>query len=102
MKGRRAFYNVPPLARRLIGTRRYGSLKLSEFEVATLRAMKENTRQGFWNGSRPPFGYRVIAAEKRGDKIKKRLEIDPAEAEIYRACDSARAVHSASRAFTRC
>src|SRR6202022_4489713 len=23
----------------------------------TLRAMKENARQGFWNGSRPPIGY---------------------------------------------
>jgi DNA invertase Pin-like site-specific DNA recombinase len=27
----------------------------------TLRAMKENARQGFWNGSRPPIGYLVVA-----------------------------------------
>lgn len=27
-----------------------------------IRAMKENTRQGFWNGSRPPLGYRVVDA----------------------------------------
>ncbi len=26
----------------------------------TLRAMKENARQGFWNGSRPPIGYPVL------------------------------------------
>ncbi len=26
----------------------------------TLRAMKENARQGYWNGSRAPFGYRVV------------------------------------------
>ena len=50
----------------------------------TLRAMKENARQGFWNGSPPPYGYRAVEAEKRGDKIKKRLEVDPTEAEIVR------------------
>jgi len=37
------------------------------------RGMKENARQGFWNGSKPPFGYKAVAAEKRGDKIKKKL-----------------------------
>ncbi len=50
----------------------------------TLRAMKENARQGFWNGSRPPYGYRTKEAERRGDKIKRRLEIDPSEAETVR------------------
>jgi len=42
-----------------------------------LRAMRENARQGFWNGSLPPIGYRVVAAEQRGAKVKKRLEINP-------------------------
>ena len=42
-----------------------------------LRALKENARQGFWNGSLPPIGYRVVAAEQRGAKVKKKLEIDP-------------------------
>jgi site-specific DNA recombinase len=50
----------------------------------TLRAMKENARQGFWNGSRPPIGYRVVAAEQRGAKVKKRLEIDPLHADTVR------------------
>jgi DNA invertase Pin-like site-specific DNA recombinase len=50
----------------------------------TLRAMKKNARQGFWNGSRPPIGYRVVAAEQRGTKVKKRLEIDPLHAETVR------------------
>ncbi|WP_374631721.1 recombinase family protein [Ferrovibrio sp.] len=50
----------------------------------TLRAMKENARQGFWNGSQPPLGYRVVDAEKRADKTKKRLEADPAEAKLVR------------------
>ncbi|WP_395446028.1 recombinase family protein [Caulobacter sp. UC70_42] len=50
----------------------------------TLRAMKENARQGFWNGSHPPLGYRVITAEQRGERIKKKLEIDPIGAETVR------------------
>lgn len=49
----------------------------------TLRGMEENARQGFVNG-RPPFGYRAVVAETRGAKLKKRLEIDPSEAEIVR------------------
>lgn len=50
----------------------------------TLRGMQENARQGFWNGSAPPFGYRTYEAERRGEKIKKRLEIEPREAELVR------------------
>ena len=50
----------------------------------TLRAMKENARQGFWNGSRPPFGYRIVDAGQRGSKTKKRLDIDPLQAETVR------------------
>jgi site-specific DNA recombinase len=49
----------------------------------TLRAMKENARQGYWNGSHAPFGYRAVevgTAGARGRK-KRRLEVDPAEAE---------------------
>jgi site-specific DNA recombinase len=49
-----------------------------------IRSMKENARQGFWNGATPPLGYRLIEAEKRGVKIKKKLEIDPVEAEMVR------------------
>ena len=48
----------------------------------TLRAMKENARRGFFNGSRPPFGYRVQETEAQGNrgKRKKHLAIDPGEA----------------------
>jgi DNA invertase Pin-like site-specific DNA recombinase len=49
-----------------------------------LRALKENARQGFWNGSLPPIGYRVVAAEQRGSKTKKKLEIDPLHADTVR------------------
>lgn len=46
------------------------------------RAMLENARQGFWNGSRPPFGYCVEIAERRGNKDKKVLVVDENEARI--------------------
>ena len=52
----------------------------------TLRAMNENARQGFFNGSRAPFGFNAIDTEvaaNRGGKRKK-LVVDPAEAEIVR------------------
>jgi site-specific DNA recombinase len=51
----------------------------------TLRAMKENARQGFWNGALPPIGYRIVeASEQRGHRTKKTLEIDPVQAETLR------------------
>jgi DNA invertase Pin-like site-specific DNA recombinase len=51
----------------------------------TLRAMKENARQGFWNGALPPIGYRIVeASEQRGHRTKKILEIDPVQAETVR------------------
>ena len=49
-----------------------------------LRAMNENARQGFWNGARAPIGYRIVAAEQRGSKTKKKLEIDPLHSETVR------------------
>lgn len=51
----------------------------------TLRAMKENARQGFWNGSAPPFGYETVEAERRGDKAKKKLAILETEAQTVRS-----------------
>src|SRR6516162_7152426 len=48
------------------------------------RAMRESAKQGFWNGTTPPLGYRIVEAERRGSKIKKRLDIDPVEAELVR------------------
>ena len=49
-----------------------------------LRALKENARQGFWNGSLPPISYRIATAETRSLKVKKTLEIDPLHAETVR------------------
>ena len=48
------------------------------------RAMCENARQGFWNGSHPPFGYKTRIAERRDAKDKKVLVIDDEEACVVR------------------
>lgn len=52
----------------------------------THRAMCENVRQGFFSGSRPPFGFKSVATDISGSRgrKKKRLEIDEAEAMIVR------------------
>ena len=52
----------------------------------TLRAMKENARRGFFNGSRPCFGYRAVECRMDGDntRMKKRVEIDPPESATVR------------------
>lgn len=52
----------------------------------TSRAMKENARQGFFNGSRAPFGYQAITTDISGSRgrKKKKLAINEAEAGIVR------------------
>ena len=51
----------------------------------TLRAMKENARQGYHNGSKPPFGYKIVEVQGLGNKgKKKKLEIDESEASIVK------------------
>src|SRR5258708_3095492 len=43
-----------------------------------IRSMKENARQGFWNGATAPLGYRLVEAEKRGAKTTaRRLPLRP-------------------------
>ena len=43
--------------------------------------LRENAKQGFWNGATPPLGYRIVAVEQKGARMKKRLEVDPVDAE---------------------
>ena len=68
------------LIRQILGS--FDEYQSRENAKHTLRAMQENARQGFWNGSRPPFGYRTVGTEKRGQKVKKVLAIDDAEAAV--------------------
>ena len=46
--------------------------------------MRESAKQGFWNGATPSLGYKIVEAERRGQKIKKKLDIDLVEAETVR------------------
>jgi site-specific DNA recombinase len=50
------------------------------------RAMKENARQGYFNGSKPPFGYQAVATDRAASRgrSKKKLKIDEAEAGLVR------------------
>ncbi|MFO1187097.1 MAG: recombinase family protein [Alphaproteobacteria bacterium] len=48
-----------------------------------LRAMNETPGRAS-NGALPPIGYRIVAAEQRGSKTKKKLEIDPLHADTVR------------------
>ena len=51
----------------------------------TLRALKENARQGFFNGSKPPFGYKTEEVDLPAAKGKKKhLVIDETEAPTVR------------------
>lgn len=72
------------MARRMFGL--FDEYQSKEIAKHTLRGMRENARQGFFNGARPPYGYRSEVAEVRGSRgrEKKRLVPDPAEAEVVR------------------
>lgn len=70
------------LARRVVGLLDEHTSK--ETAKHTLRSMQENARQGYWNGSVPPLGYKVVSAGQKGARTKKRLAIDEAEAELVR------------------
>ncbi|WP_368492575.1 recombinase family protein [Janthinobacterium sp. Marseille-P9896] len=49
----------------------------------TLRAMKENARQGYFNGSKPPFGFKKVELDISAAKgKKKKLVVDEVEAAI--------------------
>jgi site-specific DNA recombinase len=49
-----------------------------------LRGMQENARQGYFNGSKAPYGYKAIDAGQTGSRgrMKKKLAINPVEAEV--------------------
>jgi site-specific DNA recombinase len=57
-----------------------------EISKHTLRGMQENARQGYFNGSKAPFGYKTVDAGQTGirGRMKKKLAIEPKEAEIVR------------------
>jgi site-specific DNA recombinase len=52
--------------------------------LRTSAAMREAVKQGFWPGSRAPFGYRSVPGEVRPGLVRHRLEVEPIEAELVR------------------
>jgi DNA invertase Pin-like site-specific DNA recombinase len=71
------------LLRRMISL--FDEYQSKETGKHTLRAMQENARQGYCNGSAPPFGYRTQAVPRPGRQgAKKRLVIHDGEAAIVR------------------
>jgi site-specific DNA recombinase len=57
-----------------------------EIAKHVLRGMQENARQGYFNGSQAPYGYKTIDVGQTGreGRHKKKLDIEPTEAEIVR------------------
>ena len=69
------------MARRIFSL--FDEYQSKENSKHTLRAMKENARQGYFNGSRTPYGFTAVQLDSKGNKRKKkRLEVDPDEAAI--------------------
>ena len=70
------------LFRKFIGI--VNEFQSKETSRATTRTMKENARRGYSNGGIIPFGYKSVDAEIIGHKQKKRIDIEPVEANIVR------------------
>ena len=62
-----------------------------ETSRSTMRTMKANAKLGYSNGGIIPYGYKSVDAEVIGNKPKKKLAIEPVEAEtVIRAFDLAK------------
>ena len=63
----------------------FDSYQSKENGKHTLRAMKENARRGFFNGSIPLFGFKTEEVPVSGNLgMKKRLVVEPGEAGVVR------------------
>lgn len=47
-------------------------------------AMTENARQGYFNGTRAPFGFAIEKVKREGGKTKQKLVLHPEEAQLVR------------------
>jgi len=62
-----------------------------ETSRSTMRTMKANAKLGYSNGGIIPYGYKSVDAEVIGNKQKKKLAIEPVEAEtVIRTFDLAK------------
>lgn len=49
-----------------------------------IRGMEENTRRGFFNGAKTPFGYQIVKVPDGKGNMKGKLEIDDHDAETVK------------------
>jgi DNA invertase Pin-like site-specific DNA recombinase len=68
------------MMRQIIGL--FDEYQSKEISKHVLRSMKENARQSFYNGSALALGYKAVPVEKRGDRVKKKIVVDPIEADL--------------------
>lgn len=69
--------------------------------LRTSAAMAEAVRQGFFPGSRPPFGFRTRAVTIREGVVRHVLEPDEREAEIVREIYRLYVTHGGAKAVAR-
>ncbi len=67
----------------------------------TRAAMKENIRQGYFNGTKPPFGFAVERVTSPSGKAKRRLVAEPQEARLVREVFSLYLAGSGAKAVAR-
>lgn len=70
------------LARRMVAL--FDEYQSEETAKHVSRTMIKNAKDGFWNGSLAPYGYKTVGCGVRGAREKKRLAVDPVEAEVVR------------------
>ena len=68
------------------------------------RGLRENASRGFFNGSRPPFGY-LRKKVKDGDKSRNTLNIDPDQApiaqRIFRECSEGKGLKEITKSLNK-
>ena len=68
------------------------------------RGLRENASRGFFNGSRPPFGY-LRKKVKDGDKLRNSLDIDPDQApvaqRIFRECSEGKGLKEIAKSLNK-
>jgi len=69
-----------------------------------IRGMRENAARGFYNGSRPPFGY-LRKKVKDGEKSRNTLEPDPVQAPIvermFKECAEGKGLKEIAKGLNR-
>jgi site-specific DNA recombinase len=69
-----------------------------------IRGLRENASRGFFNGSRPPFGY-LRKKVKDGDKSRNTLDLDPDQSpidqRIFRECSEGKGLKEIAKGLNK-